>query len=95
MNVTTHRAIDGLDEKLSRKTVTTGCGQGAMYGDMMAGLHRTNLQAPILKQSHVYEVLAALKRNDVAFKFGDGNINDWCVHRQLRHGRPLSKQGQG
>lgn len=68
VNVTTHRAIDGLDEKLSRKTVTTGCGQGAMYGDMMAGLHRTNLQAPILKQSHVYEVLAALNAHNEIYR---------------------------
>jgi FdhD protein len=68
VNVSTHRVIDGLDEKLSRKTVTTGCGQGAMYGDMMAGLHRINLQAPILKQSHIYEVLAALNAHNEIYR---------------------------
>ncbi len=68
VNVSTHRVIDGLDEKLSRKTVTTGCGQGAMYGDMMADLHRINLQAPILKQSHIYEVLAALNAHNEIYR---------------------------
>lgn len=66
--VTTRKSIDGLDEKLSRKTVTTGCGQGAMYGDMMAGIHKTTLQAPILKQSHLYEVLAALNAHNEIYR---------------------------
>lgn len=68
VNVSTHQAIDALDEKLSRKTVTTGCGQGAMYGDMMAGLHKINIQAPMLLQSHVYEVLAALNAHNEIYR---------------------------
>ncbi len=68
VNVTTRKAIDDLEEKLGKKTVTTGCGQGAMYGDMMAGLHRINLQAPILKQSHVYDVLATLNAHNEIYR---------------------------
>lgn len=68
VNVTTYQAIEGLNEKLSRKTVTTGCGQGAMYGDMMAGLHKINLQAPQLKQSHIYDVLAALNTHNEIYR---------------------------
>jgi len=68
VNVTTRKAIDDLEEKLGKKTVTTGCGQGAMYGDMMAGLHKINLQAPILKQSHVYDVLATLNAHNEIYR---------------------------
>jgi FdhD protein len=68
VNVTTIKAVDGLDEKLSRKTVTTGCGQGAMYGDMMAGLHKINLHAPELKQSHIYDVLATLNAHNEIYR---------------------------
>jgi FdhD protein len=60
--VTTHRAIADLDAKLDRKTVTTGCGQGAMYGDMMAGIHKTQLRAPRLKQSLIYALLKSLNK---------------------------------
>lgn len=68
VNVTTRRKIDDLEEKLGRKTVTTGCGQGAMYGDMMAGLHKINLQAPVLRQSHVYDVLATLNAHNEIYR---------------------------
>lgn len=68
VNVTTRKAIDGLEEKLGKKTVTTGCGQGAMYGDMMEGLHKINLQAPTLKQSHVYDVLATLNAHNEIYR---------------------------
>ncbi len=66
--VTTLKEIDGLEQKLGRKTVTTGCGQGAMYGDMMAGLHKIKLQAPKLKQSHIYDVLVALNAHNEIYR---------------------------
>ena len=66
--VTTLKEIDGLEQKLGRKTVTTGCGQGAMYGDMMAGLRNINLHAPKLKQSHIYDVLTALNAHNEIYR---------------------------
>ncbi len=66
--VTTLKEIDGLEQKLGRKTVTTGCGQGAMYGDMMAGLRNIKLQAPKLKQSHIYDVLTALNAHNEIYR---------------------------
>jgi FdhD protein len=68
VNVMTYRAVAGLEETLSRKTVTTGCGQGAMYGDMMAGLNQINLHAPNLRQSHIYDVLAALNAHNEIYR---------------------------
>ncbi len=68
VNVITRREIDGLDEVLGRKTITTGCGQGAMYGDMMAGLHKITLNAPELKQSHIYDVLTALNAHNEIYR---------------------------
>lgn len=66
--VTTLKEIDGLEQKLGRKTITTGCGQGAMYGDMMAGLRKINLHAPKLKQSHIYDVLTALNAHNEIYR---------------------------
>jgi len=66
--VTTKQAIKGLDEKLAHRTVTTGCGQGAMFGDLMSGLYKTRLQAPILDQSLIYAVLRSLNAFNEVYK---------------------------
>ncbi len=60
VSVKTNRPIDNLEERLEYKTVTTGCGQGAMYGDMMASIDKIKLQAPILNQSYIYDLLKTL-----------------------------------
>ena len=66
--ITTHRTIDELDKKLSKKTVTTGCGQGTVYGDMMDGLDKINLPKITLKQSLVYDLLANLNKHNEIYK---------------------------
>jgi FdhD protein len=66
--ITTHKTIAELDEKLSKKTVTTGCGQGTVYGDMMEGLDKIKLPKIILKQSLIYELLANLNAHNEIYK---------------------------
>ncbi len=66
--VTTYRSIEGLDEKLGRKTVTTGCGQGAMYGDMMAGINDIQMPAFPLDQSLIYAVLKSLNEHNEIYR---------------------------
>ena len=69
--ITTYRTIDKLDQKLSKKTVTTGCGQGTVYGDMMDGLDAIRLPQVTLKQSLIYALLANLnKHNEIYRKAG-------------------------
>ena len=68
VNVTTNKDIENLDEKLSKKTVTTGCGQGAMYGDMMAGINKIQLDAPQLDQSFLYELLQSLNSHNEIYR---------------------------
>jgi len=66
--VTTHKTIDGLDVKLSKKTVTTGCGQGTVYGDMMEGIDKIKLPKITLKQSLIYELLSNLNKHNEIYK---------------------------
>ncbi len=33
--VTLHRPLEELQEKMAKRTVTTGCGQGTVFGDLM------------------------------------------------------------
>ena len=66
--VTTRHAIQGLDQKLEHKTVTTGCGQGAMYGDIIAGMNNVRLNPPMLDQSLIYALLSNLNAHNEVYK---------------------------
>jgi len=66
--ITTHNGIDNLDDKLSHKTVTTGCGQGTVFGDLMENIDQIKLQQPALKQSSIYALLKALNQYNEIYK---------------------------
>ncbi|MFK5984797.1 MAG: formate dehydrogenase accessory sulfurtransferase FdhD [Pseudomonadota bacterium] len=66
--ITTYKDIAGLDEKLSKKTVTTGCGQGTIYGSIMDDLEKIQLTSTALKQSSIYKLLANLKNYNEVYK---------------------------
>ena len=68
VNITTLKEMPGLEQKLSRKTVTTGCGQGAMYGDMMEGINKIKLSAPVLDQSYIYDLLKTLSAHNQIYR---------------------------
>ena len=69
--IKTRRGVAELDEKLEHKTVTTGCGQGTMFGSLMDRLSQINLATPKIKQSQIYELLKSLNaHNDVYRKAG-------------------------
>ena len=66
--ITTHAGVKDLEEKLSHKTVTTGCGQGTMFGGLMDEIDKVSLQQPALKQSSLYELLQTLNEYNEVYK---------------------------
>ena len=66
--ITTHAGVEDLDSKLSHKTVTTGCGQGTMFGDLMDNIDKVSLQQPMLKQSAIYGLLNTLNEYNEVYK---------------------------
>ena len=66
--VTTFKGVDNLDNKLSHKTVTTGCGQGTVFGNLMDELESINLVNPTLNQSMIYQLLDALNAYNEIYK---------------------------
>ena len=91
--VTTHDVVDGLDEKLSKKTVTTGCGQGTVYGDMMDGLHKIKLPKVSLKQSLIYELLDNLNKHNEIYKQA-GAVHGCALCRQTQNLRFVEDVGR-
>ncbi|MCP4186778.1 MAG: formate dehydrogenase accessory sulfurtransferase FdhD [Gammaproteobacteria bacterium] len=66
--ITTHAGVENLDQKLSHKTVTTGCGQGTVFGNLMDDIGKVKLQSPRLKQSSVYQLLKTLNEHNEIYK---------------------------
>ena len=66
--ITTRGGVADLDSKLDRKTVTTGCGQGTVFGDLMEDIDQIQLPRPVLKQSSIYALLAALNEYNEIYK---------------------------
>lgn len=71
VNVTTWDGIEGWDEKLKRRTVTTGCGQGTVFSCTLDALYTLRLPAVEVRQSTLYALLEAVSRhNDVYRRAG-------------------------
>lgn len=66
--VTTHDGIDNLDSRLARKTVTTGCGQGTVFGDLMDALDRIRLRQHTVRQSGIYRLLHNIGTHNAVYK---------------------------
>jgi FdhD protein len=66
--VTTFGGVEDIDEKLGRKTVTTGCGQGTVFGSVMEDLDKISLPQVQIKQSGIYGLLQTLNDHNEVYK---------------------------
>jgi FdhD protein len=57
VNVTTFEGIEGWDEKLKQRTVTTGCGQGTVFSCTLDSLYTVQLPEITVQQSTIYQLL--------------------------------------
>ncbi len=72
--VKTHRGIGQLEERTAQRVVTTGCGQGTVFGDMMSqidGLSLPDAHTARIRQSALHGLLEQMRqRNSVHRKAG-------------------------
>ena len=67
--VTTTAGIENLDARMSKRTVTTGCGQGTVFGDLMAEIEDVNLPAHMrLSETTYYRLMDNVRRFDTVYK---------------------------
>jgi FdhD protein len=66
--VVTSHTPDDLEAILSKRTVTTGCGQGTVFGNQMERLKGLQLQQWTLKQSQIYHLLEKLNQHNATYK---------------------------
>lgn len=66
--VITKEDIQQVEGALKKKTVTSGCGQGTMYGNVMKQLEGYQVPQVPLKQSEIYSALEALTHYNDTYK---------------------------
>lgn len=66
--VLTREQVADIEQKLSEKTVTSGCGQGTVYGSFMQDLADIQLPTPSLKQSMLYSLLKNINEYNDTYK---------------------------
>jgi FdhD protein len=66
--VTTFDGVSDLDEKLRHRTVTTGCGQGTVFGRITEHMEQLRLPPVQTRQSQIYALLDALSAENEVYR---------------------------
>ncbi len=67
--VTTHHGIADIEERTSKKVVTTGCGQGSVFGGLMDEVDAIVLPPDArLQQSVVYKIVDTIRTQQSTYK---------------------------
>ena len=66
--VRTRQGIADLAARTRQRTVTTGCGQGSVFGDLMADLDSIHLGDATLTQAQLYGLLNAIRLQESTYK---------------------------
>ena len=67
--ITTREGIAGLEERMQKRTVTTGCGQGTVFGDLMEEIDAVQLRDDVaLEEETLFALLDAVRRHETVYK---------------------------
>ena len=66
--VKTYTGIANLKEKTERRVVTTGCGQGSVFGDLMADVDTIVLPISHITQAQIYGIVNTIRLHESIYK---------------------------
>ena len=66
--VKTYAGIANLKEKTERRVVTTGCGQGSVFGDLMADVDTIVLPISHITQAQIYGIVNTIRLHESIYK---------------------------
>ncbi len=66
--VTSYTGAAGAASRLDKRTVTTGCGQGTVFGELMDRLERIQLPRLRFRQSVIYALLANVTAGNAVYR---------------------------
>jgi FdhD protein len=86
--VRTRHGIEAFEAKTAKRVVTTGCGQGTVFGDLMEELDTLELVPPTeaagrISQATLYGLLDAMRRQESTYKSA-GSVHGCALFEQDR-----------
>ncbi|MEO6973743.1 MAG: formate dehydrogenase accessory sulfurtransferase FdhD [Rhodoferax sp.] len=66
--VKTRAGIERIEERTAKRVVTTGCGQGSVFGDLMDEIDTIRLPASLLTQAQLYGITNAIRLQESTYK---------------------------
>jgi FdhD protein len=78
--VRTHKGITRLRERTARHVVTTGCGQGSVFGQLMEDVHTLVLPEAVLHQRDLYAIVDTIRLADSIYKAA-GSVHGCALFR--------------
>ncbi len=78
--VKTHAGIAAIEERTSRRVVTTGCGQGSIFGGLLDDIDAIKLPDARLPQAALFEILSLIRQQDTTYK-SSGSVHGCALFR--------------
>jgi FdhD protein len=78
--VHTRAGIDRIEERTARRVVTTGCGQGSVFGALMDEVDVIALPQARLMQSHLYALVDTIRLQESTYKSA-GSVHGCALFR--------------
>jgi|APLak6261670569_1056079.scaffolds.fasta_scaffold03892_2 FdhD protein len=78
--VKTREGITDVEQRTAKRVVTTGCGQGSVFGDLMDEVDSIVLPEATLMQSQLYGVVNAIRLQESTYKSA-GSVHGCALFR--------------
>jgi FdhD protein len=78
--VKTRDGIANVEQRTAKRVVTTGCGQGSVFGDMMEEVDSIVLPEARLTQSQLYGIVSAIRLQESTYKSA-GSVHGCALFR--------------
>jgi len=78
--VKTREGISDIEARTSKRVVTTGCGQGSVFGDLMAEVDSLVLPDATLNQAQLYGIVNAIRLQESTYKSA-GSVHGCALFR--------------
>ena len=67
--ITTRKGVKGLKRRTGKRTVTSGCGQGTMFGDLMEDIEQVRLRDDLtLSDAQLYALVERVRKHETIYK---------------------------
>ncbi len=78
--VKTRSGIERIEERTARRVVTTGCGQGSVFGGLMDEIDSIALPEAAITQAELYGILNAIRLQESTYKSA-GSVHGCALFR--------------